>query len=424
MNTIDKIVVKYLLSTNEPGKVFFASLLTLIKKQESNITPTMGVTIIDGQLYLLYNPDFVDTLIKTQGVNSLKGVLEHELLHIVYEHLNKVKKFNRIPSVYNMATDVAINQLIKDDIMPKKIITEVIDKNGKAKQVKSGLLYPELFNLPRGKDSEWYYNELLKNAQKVKCSGQGQQGSSKDDKDKDGGGGSSLDDHNLWDKIKENEQMVKEVVKRAVQDAYENAKKLRGFLPSNLEEQIKELLKPPTIDWRHLLRQYIGASIKTGFKSSWKRPNRRFFFSEEFKGKVSNRTIRILLAVDTSGSVSNEDFQDFMSEMKGLLNVYKCQIDLVQCDAMIQKAERLRPYSNLHIKFKGRGGTDFKPVFDYLKDHIEYDLLIYFTDLYCDFKGCSTYRNVIWVTTRGYDKNNKVPFGRVVHITDKEDDNE
>ena len=83
-----------------------------MKKQESTLTPTMGVTIIDGQIYLLYNPEFVDGLIKDQGINCLKGVLEHELLHIVYDHLGRAAKYNRIPMVYNLAADMAINQLI------------------------------------------------------------------------------------------------------------------------------------------------------------------------------------------------------------------------------------------------------------------------------------------------------------------------
>ena len=424
-NIIEKIIIKYLISYTTPGKVFYASLLTAMKKQECNQTPTMGVTIDDGQLFLLYNQKWVDTMIEKEGIEGLKGVIEHELLHIVYDHLTKVKMFNRVPEIYNMASDMAINQLIDKQIMPKAVW--IPDKDGNP--VKGSLLYPHLYKLPEKKDSEYYYNELMKNTQKIKVQMQGQ-GQGKDGQGDQEGQGQTLDDHELWRKIKGSAQMNKEVVKKAVKEAYEYSKKLKGDLPYELEQQIKSMLKPPTISWRQLLKRYIGASIKTGFKSSWKRPNRRFPNSEELKGKVSNRTIRMLLAVDTSGSVSDKDFVDFMVEMKGILNVYKCTIDVLQCDADLHGLSHLHPYSQLNIKFKGRGGTEYKPVFKYLQKHMEYDLLIYFTDLYCGFEGCKSNRPVIWVCTKNGDMNNKPPFGRVVQITktgqgqgEDEDDN-
>jgi predicted metal-dependent peptidase len=419
MNPIDRIIIKYLISTSVPGKVFYASLLTQMYKQESKLTPTMGVTVSDGQLYLLYNKKFVDLMIEKEGLDSLKGIIEHEVLHIVHDHLSRAKEFNRIPEIYNWATDMAINQTIDKKIMPKKVWG--FDKHNEPKE--GQLMWPSQFNLPEDKDSEWYYTALMKNAKKVggkgKKKGQGQQQQGKGDGQNDpqeGDGQGTLDDHELWKKIKDSKQSIREVSKKAVKDAYENTKKLRGTLPHDLEQAIQDLLKPPTISWRQILKRYVGASIRTGFKSSWKRPNRRFPTSEEFKGKVANRTIKILLAVDTSGSVSDKDFQDFIAEMKGILNVYKCNIDILQCDADLHGLIQLKPYTKVNIKFKGRGGTDYKPVFDWLYKHQEYDLLIYFTDLYCDFVGCKTTKNVIWVCTPDGDDKNVPPFGRLVKI--------
>jgi len=427
MNILDKIVIKYLLSTESGEKVFFASLLTLMKKEESVLTPTMGVTIADGQLYLLYNKDFIESILSKYGTEKLKGILEHELLHIVYDHLSKCRKFNRIPIVYNIASDMAINQMINESLLPKTLPV----KTDKGVKWIGELVTPEAYKLPRDKDAEFYYNELAKQMKKKgngKCSKCGGSGKTKDSKGKEqqcpkcnGSGqsqGQTLDDHSMWEKIQENEQMTKEVIKRAVKEAYQNAKKLRGYLPSHLEEAINELLKPPTVNWRQLLKQYIGASIKTGTKSSWKRPNRRFPFKEEYKGKTAKRTIKILLAIDTSGSISNEDFVDFMSEMRGILNAYKCRIDVVQCDADIQEKAQLHPYSKLNIKFKGRGGTSFTPVFKLFNDMMDYDMLIYFSDMYGDEEECHSQKNVIWVTTRNYNKDTKPGCGRIVNIND------
>ena len=440
MEIIDKIVVKYLVSTGESSKVFFASVLTLMKKEENPNIPTMGVTIIDGTLYLYYNKNFIENIVNKYGITAIKGILEQEILHIIYEHIHRAKKFNRIPLIYNYATDMAINQQINKDILPKKLPIEI---DGKIKWV-GQLLFPKQFNLPNNKDAEWYYNELekqMKHQKKLKgvcnsCGGTGKCSNCKNSNNKtcpdcqnskkcpdcEGSGKSNnqtLDDHTLWDKIKENEQMTKEVIKKVIKEAYENTKKMRGNIPSSLEEIIKELLKPPTINWKRLLHQYIGSSIKTGFKSSWKRPNRRMSFREDVKGKTSNRTVRILVAIDTSGSMNSSEFQEFINEMKGILNVYKSKIDVIQCDAKIQgKKQTLTPYRNLKFTFRGRGGTSFTPVFDWWKIHLEYDLLIYVTDGYGDQERCNSNKPVIWVlTSNGYTKEEFKPgCGKIVKI--------
>lgn len=446
MNPIDKIVVKYLISTNVPGKVFFASVLIRMQKQESTSVPTMGVTVSEGQLYLLYNPNFVELMIEKEGLKSLKGVLEHEILHIVHDHLSRAKEFNRIQLPYNLATDAAINQNIDKQIMPKR--TWGFDDKGKP--VEGKLIFPSSLGLPDGKDSEWYYVQLKKKAKNnqikcgkcggkgkcSKCGGTGKTKSGNQCPDCNGSGkckecggsgtnnGKPLDDHDLWKQIRDSKQMVKEVCKKVVKDAYTDTQKLKGNLPGYLEEAIQSLLKPPTVNWRQVLKRYVGASIKTGFKSSWKRPNRRFPRAEEFKGKVANRTIRILLAVDTSGSVSDKEFQDFMVEMKGILNVYKCNMTLIQCDADLHGTTEIRPYTKTSIKFKGRGGTSFVPVFNWWKKHQEYDLLIYFTDGYGDHEVCKSLKPVIWVLTeQGYNVEDFHPAcGRIVKIRNKKDD--
>jgi len=486
MDVIDKIIVKYLISTNVPGKVFFASVLTLMKKQEDCTCPTMGVTISNGTLYLIYNKDFVNEIIETDGIDALKGVLEHEILHVVYDHITRAKKYSRKPRRWNIAADMAINQLIDPSILPKKpkkcskckgkgAINIKKEKDGTKSadmcpeckgmgQRGIGLLFPSTFKLPKEKSADWYYNHLPKEKEGEgpckTCEGSGQvpdkDGKPCDEcggtgKDKDGkpcdqcggkgktsqcpdckgtgqsGGGKNFDDHSSWGKIKENEQMTKETIKQVIKEAFENTKKMRGSMPAGLEEAVEEILKPPTISWKHLLRQYIGSSIKTGFKSSWKRPSRRFPLQEGVKGKTSDRTIRMLIAVDTSASISNTEYNDFMNEMKGILQIYKSKIDVVTCDCEIQEIQQLRPHSAPKIAFKGRGGTAFKPVFEYLKNHIDYDLLIYFTDGYGDQEQLEKFnKNLIWVlTSAGYNEEQFKPScGGVIVKIRKDKDNE
>jgi len=325
------------------------------------------------------------------------AILEHELLHLVYEHVLRSKLYNRIPIIYNIATDIAINQYIPN-----------LDT--------SKFLIPDKFDLPNNKDAEFYYNELIKNAKYTSTNS----GGNKDDKGnssityKGTNVGQLVDSHKKW-KTSSNDNLAKEVLKQAVREAYQQSQKSRGHLSSYLEEQIEKLLSPPTISWKSLLRQYVGNTVKTGFRSSWIRPNRRL--GEGFKGKISKRTIKIAVAIDTSGSVGSEEFKEFISEIKGIMNSYKATINIIECDATIQKEYELKPYSKIDTKFKGRGGTDYKPVFDLLNKKREVDLLIYFTDLYCDFDGCNPkgYK-IIWICTSKGNYENKPPFGKLIRI--------
>ena len=401
MDLLQKSIVRLTLD----GKIFYSTLLCKMEKIPSKIIPTAGVTIENGQIKLFYNPLFLQRQYDDEKNPKMKllrvcAILEHELLHLVYEHVLRSKLYNRIPEIYNIATDIAINQYIPD-----------LDT--------SKFLTPNKFDLPSNKDAEFYYNELVKNAKfiHIEKSGnfnQNQQNSNSKVKYKGKSVGKQVDSHEKW-KNSSNDNLTKEVLKQAVREAYQQSQKSRGYLPSYLEEQIEKLLTPPTISWKTLLRQYVGNSVKTGFRSSWKRPNRRL--GEDFKGKISKRTIKIAVAIDTSGSVGSEEFKEFISEIKGIMNSYKSSIKIIECDATIQKEYELKPYSKIDTKFKGRGGTDYKPVFDLLNKKREVDLLIYFTDLYCDFNECNPKGyEVIWICTSKGNYGNKPPFGKLIRI--------
>jgi len=401
MDLLQKSIVRLTLD----GKIFYSTLLCKMEKIPSKIIPTAGVTIENDQIKLFYNPLFLQRQYDDEKNPKMKllrvcAILEHELLHLVYEHVLRSKLYNRIPEIYNIATDIAINQYIPD-----------LDT--------SKFLTPNKFDLPSNKDAEFYYNELVKNAKfiHIEKSGnfnQNQQNSNSKVKYKGKSVGKQVDSHEKW-KNSSNDNLTKEVLKQAVREAYQQSQKSRGYLPSYLEEQIEKLLTPPTISWKTLLRQYVGNSVKTGFRSSWKRPNRRL--GEDFKGKISKRTIKIAVAIDTSGSVGSEEFKEFISEIKGIMNSYKSSIKIIECDAIIQKEYELKPYSKIDTKFKGRGGTDYKPVFDLLNKKREVDLLIYFTDLYCDFNECNPKGyEVIWICTSKGNYGNKPPFGKLIRI--------
>jgi len=401
MNEIEKAVIRMIRN----GKTFFASLIIqMVRVKDESLDAPMGVTVSDGRIYLYYNPN----LMGKWKPKEIEAVLEHEIEHVVFLHILRARK--RYPLGWNIATDIAINQHINN--LPK------------------GCLFPEMFNLPRNKIAEFYYDKLPKKKGGGQGQGKGQgqgQGQGKGQgqgqgQGKNGGGGAGggksnkpdikpIDDHTVWKRCK-GTKLDKEVVKQAVKESYNNSRD-KGNIPGRFIEQIEKLLAPPTIPWGKIFKQYVGTKIKAGFKYSWKRPSRRF--GERMKGIVPSRTIKIAVAIDTSGSISPKDFREFLSELNGILKTYKNKTKVLICDAELQKVYDYKPYQQLDVKFEGRGGTDFRPVFAWLQKEWKPDLLIYFTDTEGTFPSPFPTYPVLWILPSDYDGLD-VPFGTKVKI--------
>jgi len=120
--------------------------------------------------------------------------------------------------------------------------------------------------------------------------------------------------------------------------------------------------------------------------------------------------------MDTSGSISLEMLRLFISEINAIARSYQSDITLIQCDAEIQKIERVRrlkPHTHAII---GRGGTDFRPVFEVVnRERLSPNVLIYLTDLYGTFPSREPGYPVLWVRTPDSFVD-QVPFGEIIHM--------
>jgi len=365
---------------------FFAKFVSRMARAADPKVKTMGVCLKNGRVYLHYNPKFVNML----DHDTLTAIFEHEVLHLVYKHM--FREGNRDHNVWNIACDISINQLITG--LPDWVCTR------------------QKYNLAADLPPEAYYNQLIK---LKKADG---------DNWGPGGQGGTIDDHGDWTPGGGGKDggwsLEKEVVKKLVEEAQEAQSKAgRGHLPGSMEAMIEDWLRPPEIPWERQLRQAVGQSIKCGHYRSWKRPSRRL--GDLVKGKVSDRTVKMAIAVDTSGSVSDEDFKLFLSEMRGIQQCYKNDITILECDADIQKTYKLTPYAKPDPKFQGRCGTSFDPIFVELKEKYELkpDLLIYFTDLECTYPVDRPHFNVIWVCTPDGAQDNLPPWGKLINMKRK-----
>ena len=119
----------------------------------------------------------------------------------------------------------------------------------------------------------------------------------------------------------------------------------------------------------------------------------------------------MLLGIDTSGSVSNDELKEFMNE---IYHLHKAGVDItiIQCDTKINSIEDYK--GKFELKVSGRGGTSFDPVLEYYMQHKEYTSLIYFTDGECD-TSLKPNKDILWVLSEKSELNNSLP-GKVIKL--------
>jgi predicted metal-dependent peptidase len=205
----------------------------------------------------------------------------------------------------------------------------------------------------------------------------------------------------------EKKLIQKQIDHQLTEIASEMKKKNRGLIPSELESYINGLFEitEPVIDWKSYLRRFASISPKVFTKKTRYKPNKRFLNNPALKIKQHKHT---LVAIDTSGSVSDEEVLEFFNEIH---HMYKTgtQVTIIECDAIIQ---RIYEYNGKleNISVKGRGGTDFEPVFKYMFEHRNrYNNLIYLTDGECSVPETQIKKPILWVHSSQSKINEELP---------------
>lgn len=176
---------------------------------------------------------------------------------------------------------------------------------------------------------------------------------------------------------------MREVWRQRIIEAGQHYKMIYGDLPGEFADLVAFFSKSK-INYLQLLRRYLGQC--SGGESRWIPPARRFIWQGEYLPSRQNPVLEIVTAVDTSGSIEKEDFQRFFGEIASIVQSFpNYRLTLIQCDTVVtdvQRYSRERPFKSIQpLQIKGGGGTDFKPVFEYLKkEKITPKVLIYYTD--------------------------------------------
>ncbi len=376
----------YRLLLSEP---FFAALSRRINKSQTNAVPTAGVRLNEGTgtFEMVYNPDFFESLPDNQKL----GVLKHEFYHIIFEHVTGRLPPEGMSKLVNIATDLAINSFIANDLpegggIPTKGMFETY---------------------PTHQSAEWYYSKLQQDQQNQEGPFDPENGQDGDGDGQGQGDGlpDSLDDHSGWGEADEDtKQMAKERMRQAVEDAVkevQNRGQGWGSVSSGMQERIIDMITPK-VDWKKVLRYFIKTSQRSNKRSTVRRINPRYPYIHA--GKKVNRQAKIAISIDQSGSVSDAMLSAFFTELNGLSKL--AEFTVIPFDTEVDE-------SKVHVWKKGQrratervlcGGTCFDAPTKFVNDRGDFDGHIILTDMEAP-KPIASKCQRIWFTSDYHAKN-------------------
>lgn len=399
---------------------FYGFLLTTIERKyvDKTVIPTLAVCF-DGKMnaQLLINKEFFDQY-DDKGKLAL---LKHEMLHLAFKHIVMSDSFMD-KKLFNIAADIEVNSYIHN--LPKGAL--VASDFGLAERQGTMYYYRVLAQRvgysqeenPGVFDANHHDEDCGINPSPTTKSGDTQNDEYKpntcdNDALKIPDGKDIIDDHSVWQKgtDKTERELANEMINSKLLAAAE-AVKNRGTVPGELSSIIAELNKPleRVFDWKKMLRRFIGNAYDERKKSSRRKESRRFIGS---CGSKHMKRTSLLVAIDTSGSVSNKELHEFVSE---LTYMYKAGTDIyvLECDSRIQREYKFTPGCITSVS--GRGGTRFEPVIDFYREHYKnFDSLIYFTDGEAPYDNLMVpQNNMLWVISSCGSKGNYP--GKVLYI--------
>ncbi len=329
----------------------------------------------DGEK-LRYNDDYIEAAV----IEDVEFALANGAMHYLLKHQHRVGE--RMPHIWQLSTDYTINSmLLKNGLsLPPRANYQERFANMYAEEIYE-ILSSEII------DSDTQYEEQEQEEQSQTSQGLESQKAQRSQEQRD----SSLDEEFL-------EQLFKKMQRQ-------------GTLPDDLKYLIPEAFSHQ-IDWRETLYRYIASHAKSSF--SFMPPNMKYLYRGIYLPSLSSDLLRIVVALDTSGSVDEKLLQIFLAEVDSITQQYpNYEIDIITADAKIHSHEVFLPGESLNYELSGGGGTDFRVVFEYIDAYIDYPtILLYFTDGMGRFPQSEPSYDLLWIMPSQVE----VPFGEVVEI--------
>jgi predicted metal-dependent peptidase len=417
---------------------FFATLALFARFISTQQLPTAGT---DGK-DIFFNWEYLLSLSTAQQ----DGLLLHEVLHTALLH--PLRRGVRERKLWNIAADIVVNGMIvqqgvfelppgglQDSKLEHFSVEEVYELLLKQDQAQLRLPYSDLLDkspeevsssqnqaLPKSSDHETHQNTQQTNTDDTHSLARGQDVGHASQSPDQGHDANQTEtdlsqDTNLAasDSLSQDQKAALEAHwKNALQQAMVIARTVhQGRLPQGMERELG-VLTAAQLDWRSYLWRYL-VQTPTDFQGF----DRRFVYQGLYLESLVGESVNVFVAVDTSGSVGQEELQAFLSEVHGILSAYPhlyCQ--LYYADAKVYGPYELNSQQVLP-KPQGGGGTSFVPFFEMSAqqwDRQTQAVCVYLTDGYGTFPAESPELPVLWVVTPGGLNLEQFPFGEAVRL--------
>jgi len=374
---------------------FFGNLAMRLKLENGDTWCETAAT--DGRKFY-YNTDFINAM----SVGNMMFLFCHELLHAAYDHVGRTTRAHN-PKLANIAMDYVVNADLIKHGLGTKIDPCLYDRKY------DGWSWEQVYDDLRQNVKEVTIDELaemlLDEHLESKGSGNGD-GEGDGNNDSKGKGRPSIDE--------KDRQNIKDEIKEALLAAHA-ATGGAGNLPSGLKRIIGDLTEPK-INWKDFINQQIQSTVKNDY--TYAVPARKNFANGfSLPSMKKDEAIDVCVGIDTSGSISNKQLKEFVSEVAGIMGTYDDYKVRLWCFDTHTYAHAEFDPSNGHeindYEAPGGGGTNFDVNWQYMKDNdIEPKLFIMFTDgePYGSW-GDENYCETVFIINNPHNRNIKPPFG-------------
>lgn len=361
---------------------FYAHVFGSLNKEivgEGHPVDTLAVGLGRSTLTLYVNAGFWDQVL-TDPAHRF-GVVKHEMLHLVFRHLFVREPFLD-PLLLNVAFDLVVNQFVERAQLPDDSIFLTS--------------FPAL-GLQPGQTWFYYYKKLedLRQGRGGQANGSPEQELLNNIRSDTHG----MERHQPWREVRSRSELERDAAELHLDSLLRTAHQRTsahawGAMPGDVRELLeKQLLRPaPLLNWRTVLRLFAESASKTRLKNTIKRPSKRY---GTVPGTRVRHRCRLLVAVDTSGSIRQAELALFFNEIFHLWRA-GAAVEIVETDT---KVYRQFPYRGTAPELvSGRGGTDFNAALEHANRE-QPDGLVFFTDGYADKPRVRPRMPVLWVIT-------------------------
>ena len=390
------IIDKVNLSLMEDKENFYGYFLFQMGREiRFDITSATSINFKEAKYVMYFNPIIFLEL----NMEQMQSTIKHEILHVLSQHLIRLKDFKDKYSTLalNLAMDVVVNQCL-DCLCPYSITLEYINNKYN-------------LNLEKFKTFEYYLEKIQT---ELDLQEENDEGEIVDNNENVAVDFDAEKTHDIWEEcIEIDEKILRDFTEKFA----DNAKK--GSVPTYIENMIKSLKNSKgELPWNLYLKKLMGA-IEANKKKTITRRNRRQPNRLDLRGELRGHKAEIAVAIDISGSISDEEFKQAIKEVLTIVKSHNQEITIIECDKEIKRTYKVKSPKDIKERVASGGGTKFLPVFEYANNK-KINLLIYFTDgkgeekLEIKPRGYKT----LWVISgRGEKLSLQEPFGVVKKLS-------